>query len=43
MPRRSEVALRCGRREIDGFYPLVKSFLERDRLDLVLDGQPVRG
>jgi hypothetical protein len=43
MASRSEVSIRTGRREFDGFYPLVRSFLERDRLDLVMDGVPVRG
>jgi len=41
--RRSEVSIRTGRAEFDDLYPLVRSFLERDRLDLVLDGAPVRG
>ncbi len=43
MADRSEVTIRTGRDEWDRFYPLVKSFLERDRLDLVMDGAPVRG
>jgi hypothetical protein len=43
MPPRSEVSIRTGRPEFDGLYPRVRSFLEKDRLDLVMDGQAVRG
>lgn len=42
MPR-SEVSIRTGRPEFDGLYPLVRGFLEHDRLDLVIDGQAMRG
>ena len=43
MPVRSEVAIRTGRPEFDGLYPLVRGFLEHDRLDLVVDGERIRG
>jgi hypothetical protein len=43
MPRSGEVRIRTGKPEFDGFYPLVKSFLERDTLDLTIDGQRIRG
>jgi hypothetical protein len=32
-----------GRREFDELFPLVRSFLERDTLDLSIDGQRIRG
>jgi len=38
-----ETFIRSGRPEFDEFYPLVRSFLERNRLDLSIDGRPVRG
>jgi hypothetical protein len=43
MAGRSEVSIRTGRPELDELYPLVRSFLDRDRLDLLVDGTPVRG
>jgi hypothetical protein len=43
MPGRSEVSIRTGRPEFDGLYTLVRGFLLNDRLDLVVDGQPIRG
>jgi hypothetical protein len=43
MPGRSEVSIRTGRAEFDGLYPLVRGFLLSDRLDLVVDGERVRG
>src|SRR5512139_1380166 len=39
----AETAIRTGRPEIDGFLPLVRGFLERSALDLVIDGQRIRG
>ena len=42
MPR-SDVTIRTGLPEFDRFPALVRGFLEKDRLDLVMDGQPVRG
>ncbi|MBZ5496380.1 MAG: hypothetical protein LAP85_08255 [Acidobacteriia bacterium] len=39
----SETRIRTGRREFDELYPLVRSFLERDILDLSIDGQRIRG
>ena len=38
-----ETRIRTGRREFDGLYPLVRSFLERDTLDLSIDGKRIRG
>jgi hypothetical protein len=38
-----ETGIRTGRREFDELYPLVRSFLERDVLDLFIDGQRIRG
>ena len=43
MPGRSEVSIRTGRPEFDGLYDLVRGFLLKDRLDLVVDGQSIRG
>jgi hypothetical protein len=43
MRERSEVSVRTGSAEFDGLYPMVRSFLGKDRLDLVIDGRPVRG
>ena len=42
-PVDGETFIRSGRREFDGLYPLVRSFLERDVLDLSIDGQRIRG
>jgi len=38
-----ETRIRSGQREFDDLYPLVRSFLERDILDLSIDGQRIRG
>lgn len=38
-----ETRIRTGRPEFDGLFPLVRSFLERDVLDLAIDGRRVRG
>ena len=38
-----ETRVRTGRPEFDGLFPLVRSFLERDVLDLAVDGRLVRG
>jgi len=38
-----ETAIRTGRREFDGLFPLVRQFLERSVLDLAIDGRRVRG
>jgi hypothetical protein len=43
MAARSDVTIRTGRPAFDGLAPRVRSFLEHDRLDLVIDGQRVRG
>ena len=38
-----EIEIKTGRPEFDNFYPLVKSFLEKDLLELDIDGQKIRG
>ena len=38
-----ETRIRSGRREFDELFPLVRSFLERDTLDLSIDAQRIRG
>ncbi len=38
-----ETVIRTGRPEFDGLFPLVRSFLERDVLDLSIDGRRIRG
>jgi hypothetical protein len=43
MPGRSEVSIRTGRAEFDALYGLVRGFLLSDRLDLVVDGERIRG
>jgi hypothetical protein len=43
MPGRSEVSIRTGRPEFDDLYGLVRGFLLNDRLDLVVDGDRIRG
>ncbi len=35
--------IRTGRREFDELYPRVRAFLERDVLDLAIDGESIRG
>lgn len=37
------VSIKTGHPEFDELYPRVKSFLDRDRLDVVIDGQEIRG
>jgi hypothetical protein len=39
----AEAAIRTGRPEFDGLLPLVRGFLEKSALDLVIDGQRIRG
>jgi len=39
----AETFVRTGRPEFDGLFPLVRGFLERSVLDLVIDGQQIRG
>jgi hypothetical protein len=39
----AETRIRTGRPEFDELYPLVRSFLEQDILDLCIDGQQIRG
>jgi hypothetical protein len=43
MPGRSEVSIRTGRPEFDDLYGLVRGFLLSDQLDLVVDGDRMRG
>jgi hypothetical protein len=38
-----ETRIRTGRREFDELFPLVRSFLERDTLDLAIDAQRIHG
>jgi hypothetical protein len=35
--------VRTGRKEFDDFFPLIRSFLERDILEMTIDGRPIRG
>ncbi len=39
----AETSIRTGRPAFDGLFPLVRSFLEQDALDLRVDGQRLRG
>ena len=39
----AETYIRTGRPAFDGLFPLVRSFLEQDALDLRVDGQRLRG
>ncbi len=39
----ADTCIRTGRPEFDDLYPLVRSFLEQDVLDLTIDGQRIRG
>jgi len=43
MAARSDVTIRTGRPAFDALPRQVRAFLERDRLDVVVDGQRVRG
>jgi len=38
-----EIEIKTGKPEFDNFYPLVKSFLEKDMLEVNIDGQKIRG
>ena len=38
-----KTAIKTGCVEFDSFYPKIKSFLEQDTLDVVIDGQKIRG
>jgi hypothetical protein len=42
-PVGAETRIRTGSREFDDLYPLVRSFLEQDVLDLCIDGRRIRG
>ncbi len=35
--------VKTGRAELDGFIPRIQSFLEKDSLDIVIDGKKIRG
>ncbi|MBU1339013.1 MAG: hypothetical protein KKD56_08100 [Acidobacteria bacterium] len=37
------VVICTGREEWDGFFPQIRSFLEKDSLDLCIDGETIRG
>lgn len=39
----SYTSIKTGIPDFDRLYPMVKEFLVKDRLDIVVDGQPVRG
>ena len=38
-----EVMIKTGRPEFDEFYPRIKAFLEKDVLDVVIEGKRIRG
>ncbi|MFH1998645.1 MAG: hypothetical protein ABIK28_03145 [Planctomycetota bacterium] len=38
-----ETFVKTGKPEFDGFYPRIRSFLEQDILDVVIDGKAIRG
>ncbi len=38
-----EIEIKTGKPEFDTFYPMVKSFLEKDLLEVDIDGQKIRG
>ncbi|MDP8207067.1 MAG: hypothetical protein P9L92_10420 [Candidatus Electryonea clarkiae] len=38
-----KINIKTGKPEFDNLYPMVKSFLEKDRMDIVIDGQKIRG
>ncbi len=38
-----KIYIKTGKPEFDKLYPMVKSFLEKDTLDIVIDGQEIRG
>jgi hypothetical protein len=40
---KGKTAIKTGHAEFDSFYPKIKSFLEQDALDIVIDGQKIRG
>ncbi len=35
--------IKTGKSEFDDFYPIIKSFLEKDTLDVIIDGKKIRG
>jgi len=37
------IKINTGADFIDNFYPIIKSFLNQDTLDLLIDGKPIRG
>ncbi|MBI4879186.1 MAG: hypothetical protein HY812_05940, partial [Planctomycetes bacterium] len=37
------IVLKTGRRDLDALVPLIRGFLERDVLEVVIDGAPIRG
>ena len=40
---KDEIQIKTGYDEFDNFYPMVKSFLEKDVLDVVIDSKKIRG
>ncbi len=38
-----KIYIKTGRSEFDNFYPIIKSFLEKDRMDVIIDDQKIRG
>ena len=38
-----KIFVKTGRAEFDSFYPRIKSFLEKDTLEIVIDGKKIRG
>ncbi|MDP8241244.1 MAG: hypothetical protein P9X24_19320 [Candidatus Hatepunaea meridiana] len=38
-----KITIKTGHPEFDNLYPMVKSFLEKDALDIVIDGKNIRG
>lgn len=38
-----EIEIKTGKPEFDNFYPMVRSFLEKDLLEVHIDGQKIRG
>ncbi len=38
-----EIEIKTGRPEFDNFYPLIKAFLEKDLLEINIDGRKIRG
>ncbi|UCE07801.1 MAG: hypothetical protein JSW07_07145, partial [bacterium] len=37
------VFIKTDKPEFDNFYPIIKSFLEKDSMDVIIDGKKIRG